>query len=194
MVRLLPLICFLTACCLLGCQGNAGGNTTSAGTSNTGKSGEPADPKRALFEQVHSGLVQLSGSLSSLDDAYKEGLSLQQILKGEERDAARDINDLIDSAAKGLAEFDDEPPEFDTFEQEMAKFDQMRVSAIEALNDSLIDLREAMGTAQAMMEQASENDKDRFQRLRDLIEVAAGDVADTVEAFGGTVDSQESGN
>lgn len=119
---------------------------------------------------------------------------MQQSLGAQERDAVRDVNDLIDSAAKGLAEFDDEPPEYDVFEQDVAKYDKMRVSAIEALNDSLIDLREARGTSEALMDQASNEEKTQFQRLSDLIEVAAGDVADTVEAFGGTVDTGDKGN
>jgi len=148
------------------------------------------DPARALYEQIRGGNVQLHGAADSIEEALHEADSLLAAASAKDKEALSEARALIDSAGAGIADFSAEPPHFDVFRGQIARFDDMRLKAIQEANDSLHDLSEAKGIAKSLQETGGPEISTKVTDWAELIEVASADLADAIRTLGGVIETE----
>lgn len=145
-------------------------------------------PEDLLHAQLRSGAFQLSAAAGSIEDSLVAAQEASQALRKnrDHQEAMFAVADFIDSAGSGISEFTDEPPILEEIAKNFAAFDERRLKAVEASNDALQDLRQALGLLEGL---AEETDKDAVKwatGVKALIAVALDDIWGAIEAFGGT--------
>ena len=96
-----------------------------------------------------------------------------------------DAAEFIDSAGEGVAEFGDDPPSKSEIEKSFGTYDEKRLKAIEAANDALHDLREALGILESLSGGENAEVVRIALQVKSLLAVAIDDVWGAIEAFGG---------
>lgn len=180
----------IAAIALAGCNGQAGkAPPESPPAQESGAApAEQSDPNAALFEQLSSGAYQSSAAIESLDRATNQATELKEKVPAEElKIGMDDVIALIDSAGATLAEFAEQPESEAAVEKEFNLFDERRLKAIEAGNDALMDLREAVGVIESMAEGLTGMRQVEAEKLRGALLEAMDDVAGAIEGFGGKV-------
>jgi len=109
------------------------------------------------------------------------------------RDGLLDVVDMIDACGESLADYSEEPPAADKIKADFAVFDDRRLKAIEAANDSLMDLREALGIIDGMIDDFHGSELVKADDLRGLLRSAMDDVEGTVTGYGGKVVDETGG-
>jgi hypothetical protein len=144
-------------------------------------------PEEQLYEQLRSGSFQLDAAAGSIEDTLEAAKSAHKALAkyAEAASAMQDVIEYLDSAGEGVAEFGDGTPNKEDVAKNFAASDDKRLKAIEAANDALHDLREALGILESLS--GSENDTVAKKALsvKALVAVAIDDVWGAIEAFGG---------
>lgn len=153
------------------------------------KSEAPAEsPEDLLYGQLRSGSFQLSAAGGSIEDSLVAAQEATKALARfrELKDAMMEVADFINSAGASIAEFTDEPPEQEVVDKDFAAFDEKRLKAVEASNDALQDLRQALGLLESLSEDANPEAVKWATGVKSLVAVAMDDVWGAVEALGGT--------
>lgn len=185
---------FLVAVALLpvwGCGGPEPAPSAAPGsggkTSETGAA--PANPEKALREQLRSGLFQLDACAASVEEALVAARGASKRASGEAQQGLLDVIDMLDSAGGTVADHLGESPGEDQVKVDYTGQDERRIRAIAAANDAHTELGEAAGLAGSLVEVATPPVRAEIEELVNLIEVAVEDARGAVEALGGTVEA-----
>lgn len=154
------------------------------GRAASDKTEAPATPEAQLAEQLRSGSVQLSALLETIQEADAEAAALHAKAKPSEKEALTELRDFLASTADAAAEYAAQPPTEAEVTAAFAKFDEQRLTAITELNDALVDLSSARGTAEALAEADA-----AYDGLASLLELAGQDLEEGISALGGTVEA-----
>lgn len=143
------------------------------------------------LETAHrSGMIQLEGASARLTEAYDEARRLQQELQPSqieagESEAIQEIIDYIDSAAGSLAEAAYDPPSAAQLQSESAKFDELRLSTIQAANDAHFEVSSAYEISNGIGVTNPE-----YEELSFRLMMALQDIEGLIEALGGSLESE----
>jgi hypothetical protein len=169
---------------LIGCS-RASSETTTA-----------ADPDRAYFEKVRAGAYQLSVTAASLATAVDASTAAEAVApkSGEIHEALLDAKDYLDSCGSAVSDFSGEPPAFGTYKAEMKEHKTELADSLQASCDAYIDLNEAIGCVDAVVDGASPKLKPKLEAYLDAMTTAQDDLGAAIEAFGGKIPDTDSGN
>jgi hypothetical protein len=164
------------------------GPGTSPAATATGQT-----PEQTLYQQLRSGSFQLGAAVISIEDTYKAANEAQTKLRkfGNAQSAMQDVLDFLDSAGKGVAEYSDVPPAPEEVAKAFADFDEARLKAIESANDSLHDLREALGILEGLASEPGAEVAQAAISVKSLLAVAIDDVWGAIEALGGVPEASD---
>lgn len=138
-------------------------------------------PEAKTAASLRAGSVSLDGLLETLQETQSEIVKLKADASPELKEGLIEIEEMMASAADAAAEFKVEPPTEQQVKADFATFDDQRLKAITELNDALVDLRSAQGTAASIAEEF-----EKYGPLADLLGLAVSDLEDAIKAFGGT--------
>lgn len=144
---------------------------------------EPTDPEAALYEQHRSGSVQLEAAAQTVAEVREQVIRMRNNVEGDAAAALDDILEIVDSVGATLTDVGASPPTMDDVKRDFAGVDDRRKRAIEAANDAYFELSEAQGASKSL-----EDTYPDFIKLSDLLNIALGDVAEAVAAYGGQVE------
>jgi len=175
------LLClFGLALLLCGCRGSAPTPTTATNA--------PTDPDAALYEQIRSGSTQLGSALDTIHEALDTTKKLKAKSVGVLKDALTDIEDSVDSAGNGIADYAAEPPTLESVKKDFKKADDARLKAISDANDCRQDLLDALDVADEAATNGPKDAREEMSKLGDLIDTAIVDLQDAIKALGGVVE------
>jgi len=172
----------------IGCAKNESSSSDPAEAPVT-KADAPAEtPEELLYGQLRSGSFQLSAAAGSIEDSLVAAQEASKALARfrDLKDAMVEAADFINSAGASVAEFTDEPPEKEVVDKDFAAFDEKRLSAVEAANDALQDLRQALGLLESLSDDPNPEAVKWATGVKSLVAVALDDVWGAIEALGGT--------
>lgn len=135
---------------------------------------------------LRAGAVSLDGLLETLQETQSEIDKLKPQASPVIKEGLIEIEEMMASAADAAAEFKVEPPTQEQVKADFAGFDEQRLKAITELNDALVDLRSAKGTAESIAEE-----DEKYGPLADLLGLAVTDLEDAIKAFGGTPEEEQ---
>lgn len=144
------------------------------------------------LEVAHrSGMVQLEGASARLTEAYDEARRIQRELDPSqfeegENEALQEIIDYIDSAAGGLAEAAYDPPTQVQIRGDAARYDELRLSTIQAANDAHFEVSSAYEIATGIAVTNPE-----YEELSFRLMMALQDIQGVVEALGGSLEGDD---
>ncbi len=179
------LVCSAVVLSLCGCRGRSPSDVYKPPVEGSSKPA-PQDPDQALAEQLRSGTVQMAAASDSIQDALKEAKRAVASLKGDLKDAAQEVVDYIDDAGATVADACADPPALDDVKKDFAAADDVRKHRIAAGNDAYTGLQEAAGSVSDLQDQV-----EGLSTLSDLLKIAISDVSDAIQAYGGTVQSDD---
>lgn len=143
-------------------------------------------PEAKTAASLRAGAVSLDGLLETLQETQTEIVKLKAEASPVLKEGLIEIEEMMASAADAAAEFKVEPPTEEEVKADFAAFDDQRLKAITELNDALVDLRSAQGTAVSIAEE-----EEKFGPLADLLGLAVTDLEDAIKAFGGTPEEDQ---
>jgi hypothetical protein len=157
-------------------------DNSEAASSETDESNPTGSAAEKLLEVMRSGNTQILGAMSTLQEASTQAMELGSSLPVQ-YEVMDEIIDLINSSGQSLAEGVGDVPTLEEIEQSYAAADDRRLKWIEAASDGYIDIRSAYNFADSMSEEDPQ-----FDALAGLLDLASQDMADAVDALGGSVD------
>ncbi|MDR3688449.1 MAG: hypothetical protein P4L46_03655 [Fimbriimonas sp.] len=153
------------------------------------KPGPPADPDRALYEQVKSGAYQISGAMDAIEQARKTAKDMAERETGNTKKALLAIAKNLDGAGVALSEYSNDPPPFAEFKTEFAAQDDRRLKAIDACGDVLDNLNDTQDIVAALLKSnPPEPEKTQLDNASSDLDGCIGAVEDSIKAMGGKVD------
>lgn len=147
----------------------------------------PSDPDEALYEVSRKGTVQMNGAADTIEETLATAEKVKAAATGEAAAAMEDVLGLIDSAGAGIADYTAPIPNLDEFRKVVEAQDERRLKAIEAGNDAVRDLKEAVGILDSLAENSPEPLKKGASELSELVDLCIRDLYDAVEALGGQI-------
>jgi hypothetical protein len=175
------LLCLVGLALLLcGCRGSS--------PTPTSATAPPADPDAALHEQIRSGAIQLTAALDTIHEALDTTKKLKSKAAGVLKVALSDIEEYVDSAGNGIAEFAVEPQTLESVKKDFKMADDARLKAISTANDCRQDLLDALDIADEAATNGPKDARSEMNKLADLLDTAATDVEDAIKALGGVVE------
>lgn len=183
----LAFLATLLAIALTGCQ-----QAPSQGGSGS-HSANSESPAQRLRDQLSAGSYQFDAGVDTISRALQASGKISAGTKNPVfRQALAEVEEILNVVGKRLTEYTDEPPELVEVEASFAELDEHRLRAIEAGNDSIHELEEAIGILRAISaEQASGYTNLLSELINDLVEIV-DDIGGAVEAFGGTIEPETS--
>lgn len=150
----------------------------------------PATPEAQLYEQLRAGAVQLDLAQVAITEAYSHANTIRDDRKLDMaiQEGAADVSELLDSAGAQLADFTEPPPDEATVTRSFGESDDRRLKAIEAANDALHELNDALGLVQSLLDSADEVLRPRLDVLFETIRGAIEEVTSAIGALGGEVE------
>lgn len=176
------LLAILATLFVFGCNGGNGGENGEGIFGGIGSVEE--------LETAHrSGLIQLEGASARLTEAYDEALRIRSEHEASgdtegEIEAVQAIIEFIDSAAGGLAEAAYEAPDAQQLRSESAKYDELRLSMIQAANDAFFEVSSAFEIADGIA-----ISDPNYEELTFRLMMAKQDIEGVVRTLGGSLES-----
>lgn len=158
----------------LGC-GSGSSNPPAASTAT------PAKPETLLHQQLRSGLVQLEGTLETIELALDEAKARLKQATGADRERLQELVDRIDDCGATLAEHLGDPPTESEVAASFARYDEQRLRMIDDVNDSVVAMNEAAGLCLG----EGEEPLPALAKLHELVTTAIEDLRGTLDALGG---------
>jgi hypothetical protein len=183
----MALLLLISAVLAVGCGRDGEGRSgTGARVSAT-----PRDPEFEAYERIRSGMVQLGGAASSVEEALGAVEGEMRNAPVDLKDALLDVKDLIDDAGAGIAEYAVDPPTQEDYRSNPGKWARERDDAGVAARESLVSLKEALGQLNSLVEEARGEQMRRLDEVAALVEVAIQDTREAIESFGLDPDAPE---
>lgn len=177
----------MVALVLTGCSGPSSAPKPAAQVSAApAPVAPPADPAKALYEQVRAGVYQYGAASDAIDDALDTARDLAKTADGDAKQSLLDVVDFLNDAGGSLGDHTDDP-KLEDFRQDFAGRDDERKKAISDGNDALEGLLQAQNTARDLVKAAPAPLKDDTQDMLDNIDTAVDAVRDGIHAYGGEV-------
>lgn len=142
-------------------------------------------PEAKTAAALRAGAVSLGGLLETLEEVQTALDKVREGATPELKDGLDEIEEMMASAADAAAEYKTDAPDAAAVKADFAKFDDQRLKAITELNDALVDLRSARGTAESIAEEL-----ETVRSLADILGLAVTDLEDAIKAFGGTPEEE----
>lgn len=149
---------------------------------------KPKDPAEKVYEQFRSGAFQYGSIVDTLGEAIAKAVEAKQSASGAAKDALDEVLSILDSAGAALEDFQEAPPAEKEFKDNFAKYDDIRLKAIDAGNDALHLLREAKSVFAAYK---SDTKNDLNTTTEGLVDLAESDLKEAITAWGGTPEDSE---
>lgn len=180
----------LLALIAVGCAKSVADGAEAATTGSSVSSGKSAkqDPAQVVFDQIRSGFVQLDAITETLAEALstaKEGAASKDKTKAE---ACKGIADFMDSAGSYIADYTEPPASFEEFNSKFAEYDDQRLKAIDAANDTLHEVGEAKGFLEDLQAEPKLASDQTTLDLQDLLDQAEKDLREAIQTLGGKVE------
>lgn len=152
------------------------------------KVGPPADPERALFEQVRSGTYQINAAMDSIEEARKTAKEMAARETGQTQHALLTIASNLDDAGGTLSDFADDPPPIEKFKSDFATQDDRRLKAIDGANDALDAVHDAQDLVEALLKSnPPEPEKTQLSEADSALDGCVEAVEDAIKTMGGKV-------
>lgn len=179
-----PAIVLLIA--LAGCRGAQ--ETSPSGNSNS----QSESPAQRLRDQLSAGSYQFDAAVDTTSSALEAVKALHKEIEDPTfKQALAEVEEILNVVGQRLSDYTDEPPPLIEIEKAFAEFDDQRLKAIEAGNDSIHEIQEAIGILRAITEEQAAGRTGRLaDMINDLVEIV-DDIAGAVQAFGGNVEPDE---
>jgi hypothetical protein len=159
------------------------------GDSNPKPSGEvKTDPAVAVYDQLRSGFVQIGNSQEILGEALTTADSGRSSSDKALSEGCKEIHDLLDSAGSYLSDYTEAPATFEEFNAKFAEWDDARLKAIVAANDSLHEVGEARGIIEGFFNDPVLEKEQVVIDLRDLLTEADKNLREAIITLGGKVE------
>jgi hypothetical protein len=164
--------------------------------------GQPASAESAqaepsaeelLRQQLRSGRFQLNAAAGSIEQTYlaaKEAADSYKRVR-DVHEGFLDVVDYVDSAGAEVSDHIEEPPTLEDITKDFATYDERRLKAVQAANDALKDLREALGVLEGLSDSPQEAVARSALSVKSLLAVAIDDLWGAVEALGGEPEGSE---
>lgn len=144
----------------------------------------PVDDADRLYQQLRAGAYQLNAAL----DAMETALAANRKLAGKAGDvgaAAKDIEEILNSAGSTAGDYT-EPPTLEQVRKEFAAQDDYRLKAVDDLNDARLEVIEAAGSVDSLLDGGGGPDAADLNALADAIDEVVDVLKAAIEALGGT--------
>lgn len=143
--------------------------------------------EQRLHSQLSAGTYAVNAALDSIEQSLQAASELIPKAPALE-EPLNEVKELINASGEVLGEFVEDPPPIETIEMRYAEFDERRLKAIEAGNDAMHNLNEALGILESVKDTIpQEAAADSFD-LEGVLAAAVDDLIGAIEGFGGKVE------
>ncbi|MCW5941324.1 MAG: hypothetical protein KIS66_03780 [Fimbriimonadaceae bacterium] len=182
---------------LVGCQPGSGATADPdpAVKTETESADPPATPEGRVYEQLRAGAVQLDLAQVAITEAYSHANAIRddRELDMAIQEGAADVSELLDSAGAQLGDFTEPPADEAAVAKAFGEHDERRIKAIEAANDALHDLDDALGLVQSLLDAADESVRPRLDVLFESIRGGIDEVRSAIASLGGEIEKAPDG-
>lgn len=144
----------------------------------------PVEKKDELYEQLHGGMFAVGTAVDKIAKASEMAKDMQATATPEDKEAVADLVATLDDTGATLADYGADGPTEDEVKSDRTKYSAKRSNMVDAITDSLKDLREQEGVMASMEEMASGKTKETAAKLDKLLNACIDDLMGALEELG----------